>query len=61
MAQRMFREYETAREVDILDFSDLIAGVHAYVKFWPTDRVASDENNSEYLFHDELDSEKEDH
>jgi hypothetical protein len=61
MAQRMFREYETAREVDILDFSDLIAGVHAYVKFWPTDRVASDENNSEYLFHSALDSEKENH
>jgi hypothetical protein len=50
-----------AREVDILNLSDLIAGVHAYVKYWPTDRVASDANNSEYLFPHALDSEKRDH
>jgi hypothetical protein len=61
MAQRMFREYEMTDEIDISQFRDLISGIHSYVKFWPTDRVASDENNDEYLIHSALDSEKENH
>jgi hypothetical protein len=61
MAQRMFREYEMTDEIDISQFRDLISGIHSYVEFWPTDRVASDEGNDEYLFHSALDSEKENH
>jgi hypothetical protein len=57
----MFREYEMTDEIDISQFRDLVSGIHSYVEFWPTDRVASDENSDEYLFHDELDSAKENH
>jgi hypothetical protein len=58
IAQRMFREYEMTDEDDIAEFRLLVSRIHSYVEFWPTDRVAGDEGNSEY-FHSALDSEKE--
>jgi hypothetical protein len=61
MAQRMFREYEMTDEIDISQFRDRISSIHSYVRYWPTDRVANDENNDEYLFPHALDREKRDH
>jgi hypothetical protein len=61
MAQRMFREYEMTDEIDIAQFRRLVSPIHGYVMYWPTDRVASDENNDEYLFPHALDREKRDH
>jgi len=49
MALRMFREYEMTDDVEIHRFRGMISGIHNYVDYWPSDDVASDPNNDDYL------------
>jgi site-specific recombinase XerD len=49
MGIRVFREYETTDDADLESFSRRVSVLHSYVKFWPTDKVAADDDNDEYL------------
>ncbi|MFZ5892266.1 MAG: hypothetical protein ACOY0T_14505 [Myxococcota bacterium] len=49
MALRMFREYEMTEDVEIAEFRGIVSGIHSYVEFWPTDAIASDPKNDQYL------------
>jgi hypothetical protein len=49
MGIRVFREYEATLDAGLEKFRDRISTLHSYIKFWPTDEIAADENNDEYL------------
>ncbi len=49
MGLRMFREYETTDDDALAEFRDLVSILHSYMETWPTDRVAADPDNDEYL------------
>jgi hypothetical protein len=49
MGIRVIREYEATLDAGLEKFRDRISTLHSYIKFWPTDEVAADENNDEYL------------
>ena len=49
MGIRVFREYEVTDDADLESFSRRVSVLHSYIKFWPHDEAAADENNDEYL------------
>jgi len=49
MGLRMFREYETTEDDALAEFRDSVSILQSYMEAWPTDRVAADPNNDEYL------------
>ncbi len=52
MGYQMHRAYENTDDSHIYDFQQCLDGVNSYIKFWPTDVVASDENNDAYIYDD---------
>lgn len=49
MGLRLFREYEMTDDDELAVFRDRISVLHSYLEAWPTDRVAADPNNDDYL------------
>jgi hypothetical protein len=49
LSLRMFREYETTDDDEIATLSNSSSMIHSYVEQWPSDVIASDPTNSQYL------------